>query len=124
MYRNLIPTLSLIVLLGCATGHFVPDVPMRKVGPHTRVGVQHTDSGFRMRVDYTEKNTSIYRVIENCQVELISLAEQYAETYPRPIQPIDKDGIKIVIARLPAGVRGGSCEATARIQWVEATEPG
>ena len=62
MYRNLIPTLSLIVLLGCATGHFVPDVPMRKVGPHTRVGVQHTDSGFRMRVDYTEKNTTGQRV--------------------------------------------------------------
>ena len=105
------------LLPGCATSRFVPDSPMHQVDPYSRVGVQHTDSGFRIRVEYTEKNRAIHEVIDVCRSELISFAEQYAQTFPRQIKPIQKDEVKIEIQRLPAGVRGGQCDATAWVEW-------
>ena len=124
MMKILTLAIPLLALVACAhPSQFVSDIPMRPVGPYSKVGVQHTDSGFRMRVEYTEKNEAIYQVIENCENELISLAEQYAETFPRKIEPIQKSTIQVSINRLPAGVRGGFCKATVRAVWATETEP-
>ena len=121
MKSSLILVLCFLFTFACADTRFVSDIPMRQVAPGSRVGVQNTDSGFRMRVEYVEKNEAIHRVIEHCEIELISFAEQYASTYPRKIEPIQKNDIKVSIMRLPSGVRGGSCEATTRVKWAAET---
>ena len=112
MMKILTLAIPLLALVACAhPSQFVSDIPMRPVGPYSKVGVQHTDSGFRMRVEYTEKNEAIYQVIENCENEL------------RKIEPIQKSTIQVSINRLPAGVRGGFCKATVRAVWATETEP-
>lgn len=107
----------LALLFGCSSAPHFTDIPMRSVGPDSRVGVRPTDSGFQIRVQYTGTNRSFSSIIRTCEDELISLADQYAETFPRKIEPIERDRIRISMERNQGALNQNVCKATTTVRW-------